>query len=177
MRRGQRDDPGFHHAAIALVGVLVLALVLTPTTAAARAGFSSGGRWIEIDAAYLNRFPAEVRAAIEVEKKICGAVSAVEQSFARYIHVDSSDREFITLHFDHFRCTDRSLICGREGCMHQVFAPVGGGYRLVFTGRVYDVQLVINDGRPAVRLECVSANETRCPRLLLWKGDRLVEGR
>lgn len=145
------------------------------TTANARGGVSPGDRWIAIDAAYLSRFPAEVRAGLAAQAKLCGNVAAVRPSFARYIRVGTAEREFITLHFDRFRCADRSRICGPDGCLHQVYAPVGASYRLVFNARVGDVELAVINGRVAIRAECAGASAQHCPHVLMWNGHRLAE--
>lgn len=175
MRRGPRH-PVIHPFTALLASLALVIMSGALHTANARGGVSQGVPWIEIDAAYLHRFPAEVRSSIEAQKKLCGATAAVQQSFARYIHVGGAQHDFITLHFDRLRCADRSLICGPEGCLHQVYAPAGASYRLVFSGRVGDVELAVVNGHAAVRIECPGASERRCPRVLLWNGERLVEG-
>jgi hypothetical protein len=173
MRQGQRNDHRFHSFLALLLG---LALVTLSGVAAghARGGVSPGDHWMAIDAGFLRRFPAPVRAAIEAHMKQCGAY-AVQQSFARYIRAGSSHQEYIAIHFHRLRCADKSRICGPDGCLHQVYAPAGGTYRLIFNARVGDVELAAVNGRAAVRVECESGGGPHCPSLLLWNGSRLGE--
>lgn len=172
--RGNRRMIHPFTALLAGLALVMLSGALRP--AEARGGLGQGTPWIDIDAAYLHRFPPEVRSSIEAGRKLCGASAAVQQSFARYIHVGAKDHEFISLHFDRVRCADRDVICGPEGCLHQVYAPAGAYYRLVFSARVRDVELAVVNGQPAVRVECPAPEERHCPRILLWNGNRLVEG-
>jgi hypothetical protein len=144
-------------------------------SAQARGRVGPGDRWIAIDETYLGRFPAAVRAGIVAQGKLCGAHAAVRATFAKYIHVGSGGRDFITLHFDHFRCADRERICGPQGCLHQVYAPVGDSYLLIFNARVRDVELAMVNGRVAVRVECPAAAASHCPHVLQWNGHQLAE--
>ncbi len=143
-------------------------------TAHARGGINSGERWIAIDDSYLRRFPAVLRAAITTQARQCGAIAAVRPAFARYIHVGVGGREFITLHFDHLRCAERSRICGPEGCLHQVYAPAGTSYRLVFNDRVGEIELALIDGRVAIRAECAAARTGQCTQVRVWDGHQLA---
>ena len=136
-----------------------------------------GHPWIELTANYLKIFPTEARRSIEHYERSCGAFSAVKQSFVRYIRTGNTDREFIALHFDRFRCDDRSQLCRKEGYLHQIYAPVKAGYRLVFGAHVPDVEVKIINGTPAVEVEREGGSAGHCRRVYLWRGNRLLEQR
>ena len=137
---------------LALLLGIALVLVCGSASALARGGGGSGEPWIAVDAAYLKRFPAELRAAIAAQAKLCGPDAAVHPAFARYIH-RAGEREVIALHYHHMRCAERSRICGAQGCLHQVFAPSGGAYHLLLNARVGDVELTLAGGHVAIRSE------------------------
>ena len=79
---------------------------------------------------HINALPAEVRNAL---MHMCGD-SQAEHLFASY----SQNFRFLVLHFEHFRCGNRSALCTQSGCLHQVYVSTGGHYRLLRSYRASD---------------------------------------
>jgi hypothetical protein len=169
--RGYRSSV---HSLALLLALTVVLSALGPGAASAHSTMSSRDGWIDLDGNYLKRFPAEIRRAIEQQKQACGPLASVDQHFVRYIHESGSVREYIALHFDHFRCGDRSRIWGPDGCLHEVYAPSGTGYRRIFSGRVGEVTMKIIDRAPAVEVDCETSASAPCPRFV-WPRDHRIE--
>ena len=72
---------------------------------------------------HINGLPAEVRNALA---HMCRGAQAQHQ-FAAY----SQNSQVLVLHFERFRCGDRSALCTQAGCLHQVYVSTGGRYRLL----------------------------------------------
>ena len=70
---------------------------------------------------HITSLPPEVRAVVEHE---CSDPRALHE-FAAY---DEGRR--IVLHYEHFYCQGHDVFCKAEGCLHQVYVPSGGHYRL-----------------------------------------------
>jgi hypothetical protein len=75
------------------------------------------------DPQHIERLPPEVRNSILHR---CTDPKALH-SFASYF----DDLKRIVLHFEHFACDGASTYCTPSGCLHQVWASMGGHYRLL----------------------------------------------
>jgi hypothetical protein len=94
---------------------------------------------------------------------------AAAQRFALYLTIPSA--QFVALHFDDFRCRNRTAYCGTAGCLHEVFVATSGRYRRVLAVHAYDIRLS-SSGNQAV-LELLDVNGTS--RRLWWNGSRFVK--
>ncbi len=76
------------------------------------------------DPRHVTSLPAEVRARLG---SMCKAGMAVEHYFALYLQRS----QILTLHFEHFRCGDKTIQCNASGCLHQVYSLHDGRYKLI----------------------------------------------
>lgn len=90
------------------------------------------------------------------------------QRFALYLTVPSA--QFLALHFDDFRCRNKTAYCGAAGCLHEVYVSTMGRYRRVLSIHARDVRLSSLHDRAV--LEVVDANGNSS--LLRWNGSRFV---
>ena len=107
---------------ITLISVGLLATAISQASPA----FARGGVHLldpALNPQHINGLPAEVRDAVA---HMCRSAQA-EHQFARY----SQNLRVLVLHFEHFRCGDRSALCAQAGCLHQVYTSTGGRYRLL----------------------------------------------
>ena len=111
----------------------LIAIGLLATASLALPAFARGGLHL-LDPAWnpqhINALPAQVRNAL---MHMCGD-SQAEHQFASY----SQNFRFLVLHFEHFRCGNRSALCTQSGCLHQVYVSTGGHYRLLRSYRASD---------------------------------------
>ena len=108
---------------ITLISVGLLAITVISQASPA---FARGGVHLldpTLNPQHINGLPAEVRDAVA---HMCRSAQAQHQ-FARY----SQNLRVLVLHFEHFRCGDRSALCAQAGCLHQVYTSTGGRYRLL----------------------------------------------
>ncbi len=154
--------PGFWVAAFTL---LVLANVSSTTIA--RGGLRLEDPWASH---HVDGLPPEVRRNVMKEERVCGPARA-QHYFSRSLSPSSSRYKFISLHFEEFGCDNRSAICGRSGCLHQVYASSGTGYRLVFSGYVDELELKVIDGEAAIETSC-SYSGDKCSLIRFWNGAR-----
>ncbi|WP_456746952.1 hypothetical protein [Bradyrhizobium sp. USDA 4354] len=118
--------------------------------------------------AHLDMLPAEIRADVRKWDAACGGSIAAAQHFALYLTVPGA--EFVTLHFDDFRCRNSAVLCNSAGCLHQVYVATAGRYRRVLAVRAYDVRLSSSNDQAFVELMDVNGNR----RTLRWNGSRFV---
>ena len=102
-----------------------IAIGLLATASLALPAFARGGLHL-LDPAWnpqhISGLPAEVRNALG---HMCGD-SQAEHQFASY----SQNLRILVLHFEHCRCGDGRTLCTQAGCLHHVYTPTGGRYRL-----------------------------------------------
>lgn len=152
-----------------LVRAVLIGALLTAGSAGAavgRGGLRSEDPWA---AAHIDGLPRDIRNSLGRWERACGSPAA-QHAFSRSIQGQSGLR-LVALHFEYFRCHDRASICGGAGCLHQVFMSAGGGYRLVMSAYVPDIELVILGDQPAVKVTCGQQQEG-C--LLRWNGNRFA---
>ena len=102
-----------------IVVLVAIGLLATTSQVLARStGAHLEDRW---NPQHISGLPIDVRNALE---RMCGA-SRAEHQFAGYTS------RFLVLHFEHFRCGNRGALCTQAGCLHQVYAPTDGHYRLL----------------------------------------------
>lgn len=99
----------------------------------------------------------------------CGGSIAAAQQFALYLTV--SGVEFVALHFDDFRCSNKSVHCGTTGCLHEVYVANKGRYHRVLTVQARDIRLLRDQNAAVVEISGVNGEV----RALRWNGRRFVE--
>ena len=94
-------------------------------------------RW---NPAHLQNLPPEIRAIVQKWEAACGGPLAAAQQFALYLTVPGA--ELVALHFDDFRCGNKSVHCGTTGCLHEVYVASRGRYRRVLAVHARDIRLL-----------------------------------
>ena len=100
--------------------ISVIAIALLAPTGMLQPAFSHGGLaencW---NPAHLQNLPPEIRASVQKWDAACGGSLAAAQQFALYLTVPGA--QFVALHFDDFRCGNKSVHCDTTGCLHEVY--------------------------------------------------------
>ena len=108
--------------------ISVIAIALLAPTGMLQPAFSHGGlaenRW---NPAHLQNLPPEIRASVQKWDAACGGSLAAAQQFALYLAVPGA--QFVALHFDDFRCGNKSVHCVTTGCLHEVYLATNGRHR------------------------------------------------
>ena len=150
------------------ISVIVIAL-LAPT-GMLQPAFSHGGlaenRW---NPAHLQNLPPEIRASVQKWDAACGGSLAAAQQFALYLTVPGA--QFVALHFDDFRCGNKSVHCDATGCLHEVYVSTNGRYRRVLTVHARDIRLLRDQDTAAVEIGGVGGKT----RTLRWHGGRFIQ--
>jgi hypothetical protein len=101
---------------------VLIALLLTCSQSLTKGG-AFGRSEDRYNPQHIESLPPEVRNSILHR---CAEPKAVHP-FATYF----DDLKRIVLHFEHFVCDGDGTYCTSSGCLHQIWASVGGHYRLV----------------------------------------------
>jgi hypothetical protein len=154
--------------------LFMLALVAVSPGARAYSSYPPQGRWSNLTAERLQQFPSIVRAAIVNTLKSCGEESiGIRSGFIRYLR-DANGDEFVALHFDQFRCANRSALCTLSGCLHQIFAARDRRtYREVWHDHVQEVDMTNETGLMSASVGCGGEGK-HCATMLRWNGKQLV---
>jgi hypothetical protein len=151
-----------------------IALITISIDANAFSSVAPGSGWSNLRTQRLQQLPPVVRAEILRAQKVCGGDSIdVRNGFIRYLN-DRRGDEFIALHFDQFRCANRSALCTSTGCLHKIFVTRDGlSHREVWRDHVQEVGMTNEAGRMFVDVHC--GREGRyCASTLRWNGRQLV---
>jgi hypothetical protein len=122
-------------------------------------------RW---NPAHLASLPPQIRAIVQKWEAACGGSLAAAQQFALYLTIPGAS--FVALHFDDFRCSNKSVQCGDKGCLHEIYVANNGRYRRVLAVYARDIRLLRDHGAAMVEISAANG-ETR---LLRWNGRRFV---
>ena len=123
-------------------------------------------RW---NPAHLRNLPPEIRAVVQKWEAACGGPIAAAQQFALYLTVPGA--ELVALHFDDFRCGNKSVHCGTTGCLHEVYVAHKGRYRRILIVHARDIRLLRDHNAAMVEISGVNGEI----RALRWNGRRFVE--
>ena len=118
----------------ALLACLMMAVSLEP--AMARGGMKQEHPYA---AEHIEGLPADVRRAVLAHERACGGKAVAAHYFS--VSITTSTQSFLSLHFENFSCPNRGTLCTAAGCLHEIYASGGGGYRRVFGVYAEDVQL------------------------------------
>jgi hypothetical protein len=143
----------------------LLILANLSSTANARGGLHMEDPWASD---HIEGLPPEIRQNVSKQARICGPARA-QHYFSRSLSPSNSRYNFISLHFEEFGCDHRTAICRPSGCLHQVYASSGAGYRLVLSGYVGELELKAIDGQVAIETSCPHSAEA-CFRIQRWNG-------
>lgn len=150
--------------------VLAIAIALTalaglPQSASSHSGVAEN-RW---NPAHLQNLPPGIRANVQKWEAACGGSLAAAQQFALYLTVPGA--QFVALHFDDFRCGNKSVHCDTTGCLHEVYVATNGRYRRVLTVHARDIRLIGDRDTAGVEISDVRGKT----RTLRWNGGRFIE--
>lgn len=147
-----------------------IAVALLCLSGMLRPAFSHSGiaqdRW---NPAHLQNLPRGLRAIVQRWEVACGGSLAAAPQFALYLPVPGG--ELVALHFDDFRCANKSVHCSATGCLHEVYVAAKGQYRRVLAVQARDIRLLRDQDAALVEISGVNG-ETRALR---WNGRRFVE--
>ncbi len=147
----------------------LLALANISSTTIARGGLHLEDPWASH---HIEGLPPEIRRNVLKLAPICGFARA-QHYFSRSLSPSNSRYKFISLHFEEFGCDDRSAVCTSSGCLHQVYASSGTGYRLVFSRYVGELVMKLIDGEAAIEAPC-SYSADACFGVHRWNGNSFV---
>lgn len=150
--------------------VSTIAVALLCLSGMLRPAFSHSGiaqdRW---NPAHLQNLPQGLRAVVQKWEAACGGSIAAAQQFALYLDVPGA--ELVALHFDDFRCGNKSVHCSTTGCLHEVYVASKGQYRRVLSVHARDIRLLRDRNTALVEISDVNGQT----RALRWNGRRFVE--
>jgi hypothetical protein len=134
-------------------------------TASPHSGLAEN-RW---NPAHLQNLPPEIRTSVQKWEAACGGSLAAGQQFALYLTVPGA--QFVALHFDDFRCNNKSVHCETTGCLHEVYVATNGRYRRAVAVHARDIRLIRDRGTAELEISGMSGTI----RTLRWNGGRFVE--
>ena len=143
----------------------LVALLLLPQPSFSHSGVAQDP-W---NPAHLEMLPPEIRTDVLKWNAVCGGSVAAAQRFALYLRVPNA--RFVALHFDDFRCRNKTVFCGTAGCLHEVYVSMGGRYRRVLAVHTDDIRLSSFQNQALLELRDVNGNS----QVLRWNGRRFVK--
>lgn len=150
--------------------VSTIAIALLGLWGMLQAAFPYGGRaedrW---NPAHLQNLPRGLSAVVQKWEAACGGSIAVAQQFALYLDVPGA--ELVALHFDDFRCGNKSVHCSTTGCLHEVYVASRGQYHRVLAVHARDIRLLRDRNTALVEISAVNGQK----RALRWNGRGFVE--
>lgn len=147
-----------------MAGPLFLACLLASGQAQARGSMATERPWAS---EHIDRLPADIRRGIVARERACGNAAAAGHYFS--VSIEAGGRNFVSLHFEDFACTNRAAVCNGGGCLHEVYLDTGGRHRLVFSARARELRLT-NDGGVAG----IEVSHGVSKKLFRWSGRRFV---
>lgn len=150
--------------------VVVLMLCLAAADAQARASGIAQGGWSYLSSEQMSRFPAAVRLALKSAQDLCGGeATRIRTGFLRYLP-GPDGQEFTTIHFEHFECSGKDLLCSPSGCLHRLFVTTGGGMqREIWRGHIREIDMSNESGVPSIDFDC-GQNGSFCHFQRKWNG-------
>ena len=149
------------------LAVLAIWLVSTPAVDAVARGI---GQEHPFAAEHIEGLPADVRRAVLTHERACGGKAASTHYFAVSIAIPGES--FLSLHYEDFSCPNRGTLCTAAGCLHEVYAGKGAGYRRVFSVYAEDVRLTTAGGIAGLEVRQGGATQ-----LYQWNGSAFAPAR
>lgn len=106
-------------------------------------------RW---NPAHLNSLSAPLKARLLQIAPICGSPVEAEHYIGTYIQANGA--EYAILHFEHFRCGNRSVLCHDGRCLHEVYRTAGHTTARILQLYVTELRLDRVGGRVVAEMEC-----------------------
>lgn len=153
---------------VAMMATTLLIVAAFSSPAASLSGGRVEDRWHPF---HISQLPDEIRRPLARLERICGSPPMAEHYFATYL--SGRGQQFISLHFEHFRCNSRSAICPQEVCLHQVYVSTAGRFRLSVSVHVPELEMKLIEDAPAIEIACEGPS-VGCTRVLIWNGTRFV---
>ncbi len=151
--------------------VIAFMICLMSSGAMARASGQAQGRLVPLSSGQYDRFSPAIRSALDLAKRACGdEYITVRNGFLRYLQ-GATGEEFTAVHFDQIGCGNRAEVCTSSGCLHRVFVSRVGLQREVWRGNVFEIDMSIVSGVPAIEVHCGAFDHSCCKRLI-WNGSR-----
>jgi hypothetical protein len=147
--------------------LLFASLAVCSKQAAARTASHDREVW---NTARIDALPPELRSRVMRLERACGAPVSAAKLFV--LHLRASGTQFITLHFDDFRCENRDVLCRESECLHEVYMRSGSSFRLVLSIHAVDLKMT-NEGDMA-GLEVTTAGP-HSSAFYRWDGHRFVK--
>ena len=151
-----------------VAALLFPALAVDPRQAVARTAFHDREVW---NTARIDALPPELRSRVMLLERACGAPVSAAKLFV--LHLRASGTQFITLHFDDFRCEHRDLLCRGSECLHEVYVRSGSSFWLALSIHAVDLKMT-NEGDVA-GLEVTTAGPHPSTVFYRWEGRRFVK--
>ena len=158
-------DKGVHSSKLASTIAIALLCLSGPLQPAFSHSGLAQDRW---NPAHLSNLPPEIRVNVQKWETACGGSLAAAQQFALYLTLPGA--QFIALHFDDFRCRNKSVHCSTTGCLHEVYVATTGRYHRVLTVHAHDIRLLRDQNTAVVEISDVSGKI----RTLRWNGSRFT---
>ena len=152
--------------------VVGLMFCLAAADAQARASGIAQGGWSNLSTEQMSRFPAAVRLALKDAQNLCGGeTTRVRTGFLRYLP-GSEGQEFAAIHFEHFDCSGKDLLCSTSGCLHRLFITTSGRMREIWRGNIREIDMSNENGIPSIDFDC-GRGGSFCHFRRKWNGTRL----
>jgi hypothetical protein len=148
--------------------LLFASLAVSSTQAAARTASLDRELW---NTARIDALPPELRSRVMRLERACGARVSAAKLFV--LHLRASGTQFITLHFDDFRCENRDVLCRGNECLHEVYVRSGSSFQLALS--IHAVDLKMTDGRDVAGLEVTTTGPHPSTVFYRWEGRRFVK--
>lgn len=147
------------------ISALLLAGSLSATSVAyARGGFASENPFA---AEHIEALPPEIQRKLSARARACGNRAVAAHYFS--VTIGTKGQRFISLHFEDFTCQNRTTVCARDLCLHEVYLQTRTGHRLVFSAHARDLKMVDDDN--TIGLEVKGGSLQGRYR---WSGGRFV---
>ena len=151
---------------------VILMLCLAATDARARASGIAQGGWSYLSAEQMSRFPTAVSLALKSAQDLCGGeATRIRTGFLRYLP-GLNGVEFTTIHFEHFDCSGKDLLCSTSGCLHRLFVTKSGRMREIWRGHIREIDMSNENGIPSIDFNC-GRGGSFCHFRRKWNGRRL----
>lgn len=102
----------------------------------ARGSFATENPWAS---EHIEGLPNGIRGEVLARARACGNKAAAAHYFL--VSIAAGGTRFVSLHFEDFACSNRSVVCDDGLCLHQLYLDLRGRQRLVFSTRALDLRM------------------------------------
>jgi hypothetical protein len=140
--------------AVAILGLLS-SIYLEIGDAAARGRYSNFGPWSNDQTQALPSYIGDVASQ---RPRACGDVIAAGHYLSTSMSVGG--RQFISVDFGGFGCSNRAAVCNAEGCLHEVYVESRSRHQRVFSAYARDVTMRSDGGVLTIEVSGGRSNRT-----------------